>query len=428
VDVSIYRKAVKSLSVKLLTALFNFSIALILARSLGADEYGYYAYAIALVMILTVPAQFGFPSLVVKEVSRSVAKGDVFYLDNFWSWAKSCSLIISIIVFLLSEVAAYSFIRNDYQYSVVAVALALIPLIAMLSLYSAYLRGLKKIILGQFFEPLLRFVFFFVFIGLVVFFLENETDSVRSVELHVLAGFISAFSLFLVTKKIKAKFNKDVIQSEPFLRKVMWLTVTPMAITASVQVLNANLDVLVVDYFLDKGSVGVYKITVQVTLLLAFGLQAINLILAPYFSSLYQDRDFQKLQNYSRISARLSFLFSLLAAIPLMLYSSDILAFLFGDMYGEGAVALVYLLIGQMVNAYFGSVGVLLNMSGNHKFVAKSSAFSLLMNLTLSLSLVPKWGIEGAAIATAAALVFWNISLNIYARKKLGISTAAAIF
>jgi len=422
---NIYAKAVTSLFIKLLTAALNFIVALLLARGLGAEEYGYYAYALALVAVLAVPAQFGFPSLVVKEISRSASLNNTRYLADFWGWAKKQSLTISLIVVIFSEIIAYCFFSDVRQYYVLAIALLLIPFITLLSLYSSYMRGLKKIVLGQIFEPFLRFLFLVIFVAVALVFFEDAIDALYSAGFHLLAAFLATLVLLIAAWKIAPETGLDNAVDEPLKKKMMWLTVWPMAITGGIQIMNANLDVLVINYFSDKGSVGIYKITVQVTALLAFGLQAINLIIAPYFSSLYQQKNFKALQEYSKISARISVGFSIITALPLVVFSNEILVLAFGETFRQGATALVFLLIGQVVNAFFGSVGVLLNMTGHHGSVAKLSTVAFFINFSLNVWLVPIYGIEGAAIATAATLVLWNISLNICAKRKLGISTAA---
>jgi O-antigen/teichoic acid export membrane protein len=45
----------------------------LLARMLGAEGYGIYAYAFALVTLLAMPAKAGLPQLVVRETARGVA-------------------------------------------------------------------------------------------------------------------------------------------------------------------------------------------------------------------------------------------------------------------------------------------------------------------------------------------------------------------
>ena len=47
--------------------------AILLARLLGAEGYGFYAFPLGVVGVLAVPAQLGLPSLVTREIARSHA-------------------------------------------------------------------------------------------------------------------------------------------------------------------------------------------------------------------------------------------------------------------------------------------------------------------------------------------------------------------
>ena len=84
--------------------------------------------------------------------------------------------------------------------------------------------------------------------------------------------------------------------------------------------------------------------------------------------------------------------------------------------------ALKILCIGQLVNASVGSVGVLLDMTGNEKDSAGAIGLGAGANVALNALLIPRYGVEGAAIATATSIVIRNILLSVRVRQRLNIS------
>ena len=56
-----------------------------------------------------------------------------------------------------------------------------------------------------------------------------------------------------------------------------------------------------------------------------------------------------------------------------------------------------------------GSVGVILNMTGKEKVFRNILSIALVINITLNILLITKFGIEGAAIASATSMIFWNL-------------------
>ncbi len=68
-----------------------------------------------------------------------------------------------------------------------------------------------------------------------------------------------------------------------------------------------------------------------------------------------------------------------------------------------------------------GSVGPILTMTGHEYETAKISAIAAGLNIILNIALIPNWGIEGAAIATATSMIFWHIFLVILIYQRLGL-------
>jgi O-antigen/teichoic acid export membrane protein len=124
-------------------------------------------------------------------------------------------------------------------------------------------------------------------------------------------------------------------------------------------------------------------------------------------------------------SSRLIFTATLPFALCLIFYGQDIIGMIYGTQFASGYRALAILSFGQLMNAAFGSVGLILNMTGNEKSSLKGQALALLINFALNIVLIPKWGLEGAAAATCISLIIWNILLAALVFKHLRIHTTA---
>ena len=95
---------------------------------------------------------------------------------------------------------------------------------------------------------------------------------------------------------------------------------------------------------------------------------------------------------------------------------------IFGHDFEPGWPILVIGTIGQLVNCGVGSVGYLLLMSGHEKRLMKVQIFMACVMIILSVTLVPVWGIVGAAVAAAITNVGVNAWNLLEVRKALGIS------
>ena len=82
---------------------------------------------------------------------------------------------------------------------------------------------------------------------------------------------------------------------------------------------------------------------------------------------------------------------------------------------------LVILAISQLLNAWFGSVGLFLSMTGNEKDTLKGLISSAILSALFNAILIPPFGIVGAAISMALGSVTWNVILAILLYRRHGL-------
>ena len=81
---------------------------------------------------------------------------------------------------------------------------------------------------------------------------------------------------------------------------------------------------------------------------------------------------------------------------------------------------LSFSLVGRLISSFSGSVGNILQMTGNQNILARILFLGAIINVLLNLILIPNYGINGAAIASTISTVFWNITMVFAVKKKLG--------
>ncbi|MGZ5441413.1 MAG: hypothetical protein ACXW5U_03935 [Thermoanaerobaculia bacterium] len=87
------------------------------------------------------------------------------------------------------------------------------------------------------------------------------------------------------------------------------------------------------------------------------------------------------------------------------------LTLLFGAEFEAGTVPLMILCCSQLVNVLFGSVAVILNMTGNEGMTARGVGIAAVTNIVLNLLLMPTYGVVGAACASLVSMITWNMVL-----------------
>jgi O-antigen/teichoic acid export membrane protein len=96
---------------------------------------------------------------------------------------------------------------------------------------------------------------------------------------------------------------------------------------------------------------------------------------------------------------------------------------LFGEEFLSGTLVLKILVTGQFFNVCTGSVGFFLMMTNNEKTMRNNVLFSSILSVCLNITLIPLYGINGAAISTFSVLVFTNFYAAWKVREKFGFWT-----
>ena len=422
------RDAAWSFVLKFSSTTLSFLIAVLLARTLGARDYGYYTYAFSLVMFLSLPAQAGLPNLVIRETAKGIAQNRPGLVRGVWIWSGRISLLVSLAVAFLAAVILL--VRrgsgSETFEATLAWALVLVPLVALSSLRSAALRGLHKIVAGQLPDSIIRPGLLFLSLIGVLLVARKELNASEAMAIHVLAAFAAfgAGSLLLWRNTPHA-----VREAKPSFRSQAWLASTlPLALMAGMQMVNSQADILMLGLFKTADQVGIYRVAVQMATLASFGLQAVNMVVAPRFAALYANDRLAELQRLVTISARIVLAFNLAVSLFFIVLGQPFLGLVFGKAFVASFSPLLILLGGQLVNSAAGSVGFLLNMTGHERETARGMAVAAAANIVLNLLLIPRWGTAGAAAATAVSLAMWNVLLFWAARERLGITSLAFYF
>lgn len=95
---------------------------------------------------------------------------------------------------------------------------------------------------------------------------------------------------------------------------------------------------------------------------------------------------------------------------------------LFGPGFEAGHPMILVLAVGLIARSSIGPAERLLNMVGQQKICAAVYAVAVVVNIALCLTLVPRIGPIGAAIATAGAVVVESILLFAAVKKRLGLT------
>ncbi|MDA2913814.1 polysaccharide biosynthesis C-terminal domain-containing protein [Acidobacteriia bacterium AH_259_A11_L15] len=207
-----------------------------------------------------------------------------------------------------------------------------------------------------------------------------------------------------------------------FDRGLLLRTSLPMFSIAVMSLVIGWADIFLLGVWEPSQQVGIYGAAVRLSVLISFVLIAVNTALGPKFAALYARNERAEMGRLARRMAIGMALFALPLLLLFLAAPGWVLGW-FGPEFRAGAVALMILAVGQYVSVATGSVGSLLLMSGHEKDYRTVMVVAAGSNLLLNLLLIPRYGMEGAAVATAASLVLANLLAATVVYRKLSILT-----
>lgn len=389
--------------------LFN----IFLARWYGATAVGIYTLAVTLVAIASLIGQLGTKMSVIRFVSEYSTSGHIRSSRRIY-WK------IVLIVFPFSTLAGMGLFAGStfladkvfHDPSLIRplqIAAFAVPFASLMAINASSLRGLKRIFDSYFFESV--FIPGASMTGLVIatyFISQLYTTPIWVFVISV--GFGGIISLFVWLDRSRSGDHAE--EKVAVGVRVILRTSLPMFVSGAMLFILGWTDVIMLGALRTTHDVGIYKVALRLSILVSLSLSAANSIIAPKFAELYWHGKNDQLRSIAQFASKLIFWSSFPLFMLLVLFAKPVLN-IFGDEFIVGALPLIVLGFGQLVNASCGSVGFLLDMTGNQQTFRNAVISGAVLNIILNTVLIPPYGIFGAAMATAASTILWNLAASI---------------
>lgn len=405
------------LIIRIVGAAIGYIFTIYITNKFGSDFYGLLALSFSFFLIISVFGRLGLDVNIVRYFSQKKNENEtlLFYKSIFISFLVSC--FFSLVIFFLKDLIVNHLYKDKKPelLNYLPWILLSIPFWNIALVCSSYLRAKKLNSYFAFINYPSRFFFSLLFIILLINIFGNDYNYVF-IGHFIAVLFTAILSIFLCVRKLNHKNLKSQISTYFFLKDSF-----PMFLSSSILILLGLIDTQVMGIYETNTNIGIYSVCLKLASLTTFSLQAINSILAPKISKSFNEGG-DKYKDLIRFSTQLNFLISTILVTIILLFQNYLLS-LFGDEFIKGSLILIIFCIGQIINSFSGSVGVILQMLGKQKVYQNFVIVALMINVVLTFILTPTYGGVGAALSTVVSMVFWNIGSVVYLKTKMGIQS-----
>ena len=186
--------------------------------------------------------------------------------------------------------------------------------------------------------------------------------------------------------------------------------------------MQSALSIMIAGKFLGSEELGLFKSAQQIAISVGFVLMVINAIFPPRFAALYHQGKMESLGRLARNGALLGVVLAAPFLLICLLLPEWVLSLL-GEGFEPAALLLQIIVLAQLINVATGSVGFLLTMTGNERYMRNIALICSSLGLLGFFMLTPRFGALGAALALAFVMVAQNLTAMCFVWLKLGIWT-----
>lgn len=374
------------------------------SRVLGSDGFGKYSFSASIVNYFALIAALGVNIYAIREGAK--IRGEAKELRQFCSQVFSVNVCSSMIAYVLLTIL-FLFSTKIQEYA---------PYIVIQSI-AIFLNTIGTDWVNSIFEDYryitLRYILFQILALIAMFiFVRTAQDVIRYCIIYVFASAGgNLLNIVYVRRYVKIKFTWNM-NLKQHLMPLLILFINSIAI-----MIYVNSDITMLGFYHNDEIVGIYSFTTKIYTILKQMVNAVIVVAIPRIAFSLKN-EYEKYLPYINKVFRVVSVLLLPIVVGTIFVSKSIISIAGGEGYLAGTVSLQILSI-ALVFAMYSSIitNCVLIVNQNEKKCLIATAVSAFINIILNFILIPKFGMNAAAITTMFAEIMNFLIQGFYAQK-----------
>lgn len=371
------------------------------ARYLGVEQYGALNYASAFVALFDTISTLGLPALVIRTITESPEERDKILGTTFW-----LQLGGGIVTLILTVLTIFLVKPND------TLMISLVAILGSMGIFKSFDT------IDLWFQSQVQSKYTvlakntaFIILAIVKVILINLNASLIAFAWATLAEFIVGAIGLIIAYQYQGYSLKLWRWSSALAKKLLkesW----PLIFAGFTVMIYMKIDQIMLGQIIGNNAVGIYSVAARISEIWYFIPAAFSSSIAP---SIFEAKRISAFLYYKKIQqlSEVLVLVSLLIALPISLFSQQIVITLFGSEYKLASTILsihiwasLFVFLGVAVSSWYIAEGFT-------KIAFQRTSFALSINILLNLFLIPKYSGVGAAIATLISYAVGHVFANV---------------
>lgn len=379
---------------KFLAAALSFVATLAFARIIGAEVLGIYALILTIMKWGSFSSDLGIGGATTKRISEAEEPGA--YLTAGILSILTIGLVVSLGMFLAGPLIE-AYVSNFNQYIDISIAWFLVVLLFIRLFYKfplKVLNGERKVHITALLKPIKQGSQSLIQIALIVFGYSLLGMLVGYAVGGIIIGLLALY--FVSTRPVwpKARHFKTLFD----YGKYAWFGMLKS------RIFN-DIDVLILGVFVSPAAIGVYTVAWSLSKFLELFSNSISSTLFPEISYSSTQDSMEVVRGYVEDSLTYTGLIVIPGFVGGLILSEELML-IYGTEFVNGAVVLWILIFAILIYSYQKQFVNALNGIDRPDLSFRVNIVFAILNTGLNLVLIPEYGIEGAAIASAVSVAF----------------------
>ncbi|NQV08824.1 polysaccharide biosynthesis C-terminal domain-containing protein [Candidatus Woesearchaeota archaeon] len=401
----------------ILTFLIGPFLIFLLTRTLSVKEFGIYSLLASTVAIFTVILDLGFHKYIVTKLSGLNYLKGIKHFFSLLTLELGFLVVLFVVLFLsplygwLLEFLKLSSYETEFQ-----LCLTIIFLGVIFRFFVSYLKARKKIELQSFYS--FFHTSFWVLILISFYLIKNQMSLLTVVSIWLVGVVITVLLLtfFSLRKEIIIFLFKIKKIDTSIMKKGLVFSLPLIPVFVASYIIEFA-DRYMLNSYMDAEKVGFYALSYSLVWVIISFSAVIHNVLYVHAANAWN----QKKNHHTLFNAMFKYdlMFVLPAIVGLFVMREQVITLISGPNYLIGASTIGILILSPL----FVSLATLfqnnLLLRSKTKTMAIIYIFGAVLNILLNMFLIPKYGIDGAAISTTISYFLMLFMSYVVSRKQI---------
>ncbi len=403
----IKKQAIKGTIINYIGVLIGFITAAILSPKIDSQYIGLVSVIVSYAIIISQIGSLGITGITTKLFTYFRTKDNKH--NGFLFMAVSISIVgfilASLIIVGIRYIAYYNRSSDDlfiqFYWYIIPVAFFTI----FFNLFDNYYKVLFDAVKGIFLKELIQKIGTFTALLMIVAgFISFKTFVFVYLLGYSLPGIIIIISS-IIDKDNSFKPQKGFINQE--LKKSIISVGIFSIISSASGIVAINIDKIMIEAITSLSDTGIYSIAFYFGVIIIIPSRSLLKISSALIAESWKNNDLNNIKTIYKKSTINLFIIGALFVIGLYINMDNILHLLKGD-YANGKYVILFIALAFLSDMLAGTAGQILFTSKKYKYQSYLMILYVLLIVGTNLLLIPKYGINGAAVATLASKITIN--------------------